>query len=232
MKTLGAIFFSILAGSCFSQALVYPRIGATLSNTSATETDGIDQVSKVGFSVGAGFEFKLNDTFSLQPELNFTQKGFGFNAEESDQTFFISIENKTRIDYLEVPVFAKIYLGPTAKVYLLAGPSVAVGIGGQAKTKVTTDLFGTPFNVTVKGKVKFGEPPVSYNPEEDTEIYFDNRVDFGLQGGLGVIVYRQAAVELRYNYGLSDLMDEEDSKNRVIHINIVVPLNSFKKAAK
>lgn len=204
-------------------------MGVTISRTNASDLEGIEQVSRAGVSLGAAVEIKLTSNMAIQPELNYTQKGFGFNAQGSDQGFFINVENKTRVDYLEVPLFAKIYLGSGSKVYFLAGPSLAVGIGGQSKSKVETDLFGTPFSITVKGKVKFGNPPTSYNPEEDTEIYLDNRLDFGIQGGLGISLYRQAAIEFRYNYGLSDAQDEEDSQNRVIHINMAVPLTTFAK---
>ncbi|QOI98121.1 MAG: PorT family protein [Flammeovirgaceae bacterium] len=227
---LSLITLITISTELYSQSVIIPRFGVTVSRTNASNLEGIEQVSKAGISLGAAVEFKLTTTVAIQPELNYTQKGFGFNAQETDQGFFINVENKTRVDYLEVPLFAKIYLGAGSKVYFLAGPSIAVGIGGQSKSKVETDLFGTPLSITVKGKVKFGDPPATYNPEEDTEVYFDNRLDFGIQGGLGISLYRQAAVEFRYNYGLSGLQDEEDSQNRVLHINIAVPLNTFVKS--
>lgn len=216
------IFLAFCAECAFAQPTIIPRMGATFSRVNGESAIEADQKTLTGFTMGIGFQFPVGKVF-IQPELNYVQKGFGFTASETDQGFSIAVENKTRIDYLEVPILMKFYIAPS-RVYFLLGPSVAVGIGGQSKSKVETDLFGTPFSFSVKGNVKFGDPPPSYNPEEDTEVYFDNRLDAGLQGALGVVVYKQVTIEIRYNYGLSNLQNDDDSKNRVIHLNMAVPL--------
>lgn len=232
MKTrliLPLCIFAITTNLVFSQPLVIPRIGLSISRTNSLGLEGLEQVSKVGLSAGVAVELTINKIFALLPELNYTQKGFGFTTQASDQGFSLSIDNKTRIDYLEMPLLAKIYIKPGSNIYFLTGPSVAIGLGGQSKSKLQTDLFGTPFSITVKGKVKFGDPPASYNPEEDAEVYFNNRVDFGIQGGLGIVLYRKASLEFRYYYGLSHLQKDEDSQNRAVYLSVTLPLTMFTK---
>ena len=209
---------------------IIPRLGLTLSKTNTTEEAPIEQKFNTGVVFGGGIEFKVTPSFSIQPELNFVQKGFRVKYNESDQGLSLLVDNKTRINYLEIPLFAKVYFGnASTKFFILGGPAIGIGVGGKAKTKVETDLFGTDISVTVTSKVKFGDPPTSYNPEEDTEIYLDNRIDAGLQIGFGAIINQKFIVEARYNHGLTPLMDEDkDSKHRVIQISAGVPFSVIK----
>lgn len=204
---------------------VVPRIGMTIAKTNASAVGPVEQKFKIGFTFGAGVEFKINSFFAFQPELNFVQKGFRVKYSETDQGSTLKVDNRTAINYLEIPALMRIYFGNSStKYFVMAGPALGVGIGGKAKTKVEADLFGTDFSVTVKSKVKFGDPPDNYNPEEDREFYIDNRIDVGLYIGFGVFIKDKIFIEARYNHGLSPLMDEdEDSKNRVIQISAGVP---------
>ncbi|MFN5171192.1 MAG: porin family protein [Cyclobacteriaceae bacterium] len=218
----------------FAQPTLIPRLGLTLSNTSAEEEAGLNKKMTVGFSLGVGLEFNVHPMVSIQPELSYVQKGFGLEFGQAipdpDLPFTLSVDNQTHINYLELPVLVKFYPNPETKsVYLLGGPSLAFGLGGKNKASISTSALGQSFNVTVSGDVKFGDPPASYNPLEDTEIYFDNRIDFGLQGGLGVLIAKKIVLEARYNLGFSNLVENENSKNRVIHFSVGVPLNAFAK---
>nr|MCU0358436.1 PorT family protein [Cyclobacteriaceae bacterium] len=187
-KFLSSFFLVAFTTALYAQSII-PRIGMTVSRTNAEDEQFIEQKSVTGFVLGVAAEWPLNASLSVQPEFNFVQKGFGVKADISDQGLTVQVDNRTTINYLELPVLLKYYVNDAdTRVYLIAGPSIGYGLGGKAKSKVDTDFFGTNLSVTVNGKVKFGDPPPGYNPLEDTEIYFDNRIDFGLQGGLGVLI--------------------------------------------
>ncbi len=230
-KTLLFSLLPLFIISAHSQTVI-PRLGLTLSKTNAEEVDPIEQLFNTGFTFGAGVEFPLNSTISIQPELNFVQKGFRIKFTESDQGITVSLDSRTHINYLEIPVLVKFYLNESdTRFYITAGPSLGMGVGGKMKSKVDTDFLGTPLSVTITGKVKFGDPPSDYNPEEDTDIYFDNRFDFGLQGGIGVFIKNSVMVEVRYNHGFSPLYDDDDqSMNRVIQFSAAVPFSVIKNA--
>lgn len=227
------ILFAIgLAYAClpsYAQQVV-PRIGLTLSKTAAENEAGIEQKIKPGFTLGAGVEFKISSAFSIQPELNFIQKGFRITFDESDQGISLSVDNRTAINYLEIPLLFKVYFGnSTTKYFLLGGVSVGYGLGGKTKTKVDADLMGTGFSVSTTGKVKFSDPPENYNPEEDTDLYLNNRYDAGAQFGFGALINEKFIVEARYNVGFSPFIDEEeDTKNRVLQVSFAMPFSAIK----
>lgn len=231
-KTLSVALLVLTTAFAWAQPTLIPRLGLTLSNTSAEEQAGTSKKMTTGFSLGVGFEFNLHPSLSVQPELNYVQKGFGFELSEQDPDlgFTVSIDNQIHINYLELPVLVKFYPNAETKsLYLLAGPSLGLGLGGKNKAQVSSSFLGQSFNLSVTSDVKFGDPPASYNPDEDTDIYLDNRIDFGLQGGLGVLIAKKVVLEARYNLGFSDLVDNENSKNRVLHFSVGLPINIAKK---
>ena len=67
-------------------------------NASQIEGDAIKGYNQPGILAGAGVEFPLNNGFSLQPEMRFSQKGS--RNSKRDLVFLI-----WRLNYLEVPLF-------------------------------------------------------------------------------------------------------------------------------
>jgi hypothetical protein len=223
----------ILSGNLQAQTFI-PRFGLTIAKTNAESEEGFNQKFNLGFTFGLGAEFSLNSNVSLQPELNFVQKGFRITMSESDQGFSMSVDSRASINYLELPVLLKLYLSEgETRFYGIVGPSIGVGVGGKIKSKVKFDFGGDSYSVTVSNKIKFGDPPPDYDPEEDSEVYFDNRLDFGIHGGFGVVVKDQFIIEARYNHGLSPLMDEEKkSKHRVIQLAAAIPWSTVQNLIK
>lgn len=100
------------------------KAGLNVSNVSGTPeywneaTEG-----KAGFTGGAFLNYALNDNFSLQPELLFTQKGFSSNLLDG----IIVVDLTVSLDYFELPVLAKYAFSADKKFRptLFAGPSFA-----------------------------------------------------------------------------------------------------------
>ncbi len=223
------VAFAAFAMTAQAQVTIIPKVGFTFSNVAMKqEEDG--QKSKTGLVLGAGFNFALDSDgfFSLQPEILYTQKGYRTET-------FKNADSKKRdytLNYLEVPVLAKISFGSESiKGYVNAGPSLGFGMGGKwAKTDVSSATTKTE-----EASIKFGTEPASYSGKD---LYVDNRIDFGLQfgGGVGVKLGPGSLIlDLRYGLGMTNLMkaipnqatsDANKTQNRVVAISIgyAIPL--------
>jgi hypothetical protein len=225
-KILTLLVFSITAISASAQMTIIPKAGLSLSKIASEEDD--EMKSKIGLILGLGLNFQVNDMFSVQPELQFVQKGFRIDYSYSFGGYTEEVKSDIAINYLEIPILVKTTFGSdNFKFFLNAGPSIGFGLGGKAKTEFSFSDGVDDFSGSSNGKVKFGDEPDSN--EED--IYFDNRMDFGVQLGGGFLIAKKVMVDIRYGLGLSNLMKKEDgmtaeeakSKNRVIQFTVGVP---------
>jgi hypothetical protein len=95
----------------------------------------------VGFHIGGVAEVPLGSNFSFRPELLLSGKGSNFTSVDDDST---SATAKIRPYYLELPlniVYHHTLLSGT-KLYGGAGPSIAYGLFGKAKSGgVSDDVF-------------------------------------------------------------------------------------------
>jgi hypothetical protein len=199
----------LLALSLQAQISIIPKAGVTFSSISYDE-EPEDQKTQIGFVGGVGLDIGIiKNFFSLQPELLFIQKGDRFDERD--------VEAKTTLNYLELPLLAKVSFGSQAiKGYLNAGPSLALGLTGKYK---------------VEGGANAGETDIRFgDSNNDGRRYLDNRFDFGLQfGGGGSFGLGPGAViaDIRYGLGLSDLNDEDKAKNRTFAFTLgyAIPLS-------
>ncbi|MDR2269498.1 MAG: PorT family protein [Sphingobacterium sp.] len=106
------------------QIEIIPKAGINIGSQSIK--DGINGKSKVGFQGGLGLNLATGAPgFSVQPELNFVNKGASYNIG--------SIKEKINVNYLELPVLAKYAYGP---IYVNAGPSIGLRTGQDDKSKL------------------------------------------------------------------------------------------------
>ena len=130
---------------------------------------------KFGLSVSALADIKFTKIFSLQPELNFIQKGFKSSE--------LANSGSVRFNYLEIPVHAKYSLqgGKNIKWLILMGSTLGFAINGNEENCInrnceTIDIkFGDTsgfrridFGVSLGGGASFGK------------IFTDFRVGLGL----------------------------------------------------
>ena len=133
--------------------------------------------SRTAFHVGFVAEIVISETFSFQPELLYSAQGADW--DEGD-----GFEGTTKVDYLNVPLMAKFYVGEGFS--LEAGPQVG-------------------FLLSAKD-VEEGE--------EDFDLKdYVKGIDFGVNVGVGYKMEGGLNFGARYNLGLSDANDTEvDSK--------------------
>jgi hypothetical protein len=224
-KTPSLAVILFLTCSAHAQTFI-SKAGLTLSSI-ATDDDS-DQKIQPGFTIGAAFNFRTSEIFSVQSELTFIQKGGKSERREEEPILSYVQKGKVSLNYLEIPVLLKATFGESTKFFLNAGPSIGIGLNGKFESKITINsiLLNAPLTETSDGKVKFGEAP---EEEEEDIVYIDNRLDFGLQLGAGVIIADKVVIDLRYGMGLTSMNDKtesEDNKaqNRVIQFTLGVPI--------
>ena len=131
-KLLSAIVVAMTFGTLTANAQsveIIPKVGINLSNQAIKDING--EKSKLGFQGGVGFNFATGKGgFSIQPELNFVNKGMAMKTTANKKENF-------NMSYLELPVLAKYSLGP---IYVNAGPSVGLRVG---QNKLVKNELGT-----------------------------------------------------------------------------------------
>jgi len=134
-----------------------------------------------GFYVGALLELPLGDVISLQPEVIYSRQGAAWEQKNNLGSF----KKDLRLDYLNIPVMAKVNLGPL----FLQG--------------------GVQFGFLVdKPEVSYtaGNRRISQTVDKDAYASFD----FGVGAGLGVKLNQHFFVETRYTYSLTNVFDPND----------------------
>ncbi|RAV99265.1 porin family protein [Pseudochryseolinea flava] len=196
----------LVAGFSYAQSII-PKAGVTMSMFTG---DISDSFFKPGFTFGAAFNMPLGEgKFSLQPEINFIQKGVkmeGYNSQ-----LMIDYTQKLTINYLEVPVLIKVNFG---KFHLNVGPSAAFGLGGKSKYKADG-------GDEVESDVKFGEQKL------DGNYYIKESTDVNLQFGFGFTVAEKVLLDFRSGFGLTNFDQREDytTKNLTLQFTVGVPLS-------
>lgn len=230
MKKISILLSLIALTVCAEAQTFIPKAGISLSKLAADGEDSeeFEPKNKIGFTIGVGYNIELSDVISLQPELNFIQKGFRIDESLEEDGYEVSVKSKLTMNYIEIPLLVKATFGESTKFFFSAGPSLGIGMGGKMKTEASVNYMGTSFSETSEGKVHFGDEPE--NPEEN-EVYIPERLDIGLQVGAGVIIIEKIMIDVRYGYGLTNLNGDDtdgSSYNRAFQFTVGVPL-SLKK---
>ena len=151
-----------------------------------------------GFYVGALLELPLGDVISLQPEVIYSRQGAAWEQKNNLGSF----KKDLRLDYLNIPVMAKVNLGPL----FLQG--------------------GVQFGFLVdKPEVSYtaGNRRISQTVDKDAYASFD----FGVGAGLGVNLGQHFFVEARYTHSLTNALDPNNNSLKNAHIS---DDNNFKNA--
>lgn len=146
-----------------------------------------------GIQAGVSFQTGITPRFSLVSELYFIRKGGKLNANNPLTTNGSAL----RLNSLELPLLARFHAG---KIYVNAGPSIAYNLSGSQK-----------------------------NADQSTPLFFTNssdgfkRWDAGIQMGGGIefpFKQRRIALDIRYNYGLTNGASEGEIRNRALMISV------------
>jgi hypothetical protein len=192
MKKL--ILFATLAIFVIANSNAQINFGAKAGVNFATITgDMVDSFnSRTAFHVGFVAEIVISETFSFQPELLYSAQGADYSEEG-----FEDFEGTVKLDYLNVPLMAKFYVGEGFSVE--AGPQIGLLLSAK-------DDYG--------------------DGEDDIKEYVKG-TDFGVNLGVGYKMEGGLNFSARYNLGLSNDLDVDDFeaegaeyKNSVIQVSV------------
>lgn len=133
MLMLGFVFMALAIGQASAQKInLGLEAGANFSNYIGSGA-GSGVNTKLGFAGGGFLCLNLGNSFALQPEILYEQKGIQGSS------------NKTvELDYIEIPILLKLSLGaPGFNPGILLGPAfslntLANGIDGKPITDIST----------------------------------------------------------------------------------------------
>lgn len=135
------------------------RIGTTWNNVTSKDLDGtINFKPMSSLSAGAFYELDLGYNFSVQPEVNYNEKGFRSDLNKDFTLFGVNLpvgaSAVTVVRYVDIPVLAKYKFGNAegVRAYLMAGPSLGYALDGtietRAKLLIDFKVASTPIDMT------------------------------------------------------------------------------------
>lgn len=223
-RTLLSLVCTAIFATGFSQVTLIPKFGFTRSDFKMGENqENVNNI--VGFAGGVAVNLFISDLLSIQPELNYIQKGASINFSNEFDGIREVREWDVTLNYLEVPLLARFtFYNELGMLYLSAGPTFSYGLGGKTSFTYRYEDPSEPYGETVKGKVYFEDEPEEH-PWQD--VYFKRRTDIGAQVGAGLILKRKIMLDVRYGLGFTKLDDEAQPQNRSLQISVGVPLTLF-----
>ncbi len=130
------------------------------------------------FYFGGFLNTPLSDAVSFQPELLVSMQGFEVDMDDSD------VDLALNTTYLNIPLLFKMRLGASNSVHFYAGPQLGFLLKAEEEAESGSE---------------------SYTNDIKDEM---NSVDFSLNIGFSFNVNEDFALDLRYNRGLTKLIED------------------------
>lgn len=157
-----------------------------------------DYESVSNFDIGLTFEFKITDLISMQPEINYTQRGgirtglqplgknelseqlnmffpfIGLPAITNENPLYATFESESELQYLEVPALVKFGWGDDFRFSVATGPYVGILLKATQKTSGSSQFFldaEATNSVFIPGPD--GLPPYTVLPEQSLDAETD-----------------------------------------------------------
>ncbi|WP_299885688.1 porin family protein [uncultured Lacinutrix sp.] len=153
--------------------------GLNLSTPNGYLTDNTE--SKLSFHLGAFAEIILSDKFAIQPELQYSIQGAEVNIKTTALGNFTVSDT---YEYINIPIMVKYFI--TEKFNVEVGPQIGYLLNAERDYDIMSSSNLSSLN----------------NITKDVE-----RIDFGLNFGLGYKLSKHLNVGVRYNLGLSKVVN-------------------------
>lgn len=186
MKKILILLLVLFSISCFGLKKEFYFVKGGLSIAKFTGNDVKNEKDKIGFNLGFGASYKINNYFLFTPELSYAQKGCIFNIE-IDNVFEENEEDT--ID--ETLIYSVNYL------------EIAPLITLKAKTKSNTKPFlkaGPYYSILLNSKYEYDKQ----NRTGDADNGFNDN-DFGFIIGIGFDL-KTTYFEARLTKGLTNII--------------------------
>ncbi|EGN56247.1 hypothetical protein PRBRB14_06390 [Hallella multisaccharivorax DSM 17128] len=194
MKKFLASALMLLAASTatFAQHAVgsftlQPKVGVNVA--SLTKSDNYD--NRIGLAAGLEGEYQVSDLFALSLGAIYSQQGNKYDKTVMKQ----SLKYTNKLDYINVPIMANVYVVPGLAVKL--GVQPGFNVNSKGKTVANTSVGNAKGTVELNAK----------------------SVDFSIPVGLSY-EYKNVVLDARYNWGLTKVWDNNDAKNSVFQFTL------------
>lgn len=170
-------FFFIVFLICFhlsyyAQFFVGLRGGGYINDYAVKKSAHVSREPLNGWNIGIPINIKLNNTFSLQPEVNYSHISVYLNGFADGSNY--TETRRTYLNYLEVPVLLRTAIGgKKLRFFGLLGPHIAYMLNGKDSYTRKYAPFGAPVQLS------------GYNLSEGSQKRLQ-RFDTGMQLGAGV----------------------------------------------
>ena len=161
------------------------RGGVNFSTVIGDDYDSPD--SRTSFYAGLLAELPVTERFSFQPEVFYSGQGYDLTDEPNQR------DAEFQMDYIQVPVLAKIYLIEGLNIHL-----------------------GPQFGFKVNEEIDF--EPVENSGDLDSDSIKD--FDFQVTGGLEYKIASNIFIQGRYSYGFSEVVEDLDVHTSVFSAGI------------
>lgn len=213
MKKISLLFIALFGIVAISNAQIEPIFGVKggvsftnlTSDKDATTQNvgGLDATdTKTGFHAGFTGDVKFMERFGVGAELLYSQQG----TKTTTEALGIKSSNTFALDYVSIPVLAKVYPFDNFNVYAGVQPS---------------------FLVSAKQKIKVGDNETEIDlKKNDNSFALVKNTDFSIPLGIGYRGGSSFSLDARYNLGTTAVFkannDNQDfaSKNRAIQLSV------------
>jgi hypothetical protein len=202
------------------------KAGVNFANVSVTDNGRVDDAHMLtSFHAGVGADLALSEGLSLQPALLLTGKGSKTQyGQSTSATYWKATSNPLYVE-LPVNVVGKIPLTEYTRIYVGAGPYVAMGVGG--KNKVEGKTLGIASS-SERDIVYSNDNPFTH-VEENSGYGKLKRFDYGLNALAG-LDFNKFAIGANYGYGLAKINSNtannanDKGKHRVFSLSLAIKM--------
>ncbi len=169
------------------------------------KTDGyLVTKGKKGLHIGGYVNIPFSETFSFEPGLQYSKKGYSIKGDFQIPVLKylgINVGAQVQSHYIDIPLVLKANIVEGLQIY--AGPQVSYLVRSSLNAKLGIlgiSIFNKGFGITERF----------------------NKVDLGLTGGVGYQFDNGLNIQAGYDYGLSrlDKNDNYDVYNRVVKVSV------------
>lgn len=144
-----------------------------------------DYVFGEGPSFGLAASYGFSKYFSVAAELDFATQGGKKNGMQAitpgsnGSVLYAKFDNKTVLNYLELPIMARVTFGDKFKYYVNAGPYIGYLLAAKNVTSGSSQIFADKAGTQIESTAL-----QSFNSDKDVKSQF-LAINYGLTGGLG-----------------------------------------------
>jgi len=209
--TASSLAFAQTTTTASSSSDVRFGVKAGMNVASLSKDAGLeDQKSKIGFNAGVFATIPVAESFSIQPEVLYSQ--YGAKIENVDEFTVLGTTTRnvesysTHLDYITVPVMFQYNFVPN--FYVEAGPEFGFMLSAKNKGDRTTTVT-TGSNTTTSS--------ASYTDDIDKDNL--NKFNFGIGLGAGYYFTDNIGVTARYVAGITDVAKDRPNGSDAIRNN-------------